>query len=76
VHRQIHEAPRTRRSARPQSRTLDIGMAVHTDSVAVAYVAQGHDAEVLYLGTIGTRHADIDQLLRTLPSKAQHLVFV
>ena len=60
----------------PQSRTRYIGLDVHQDSIAVAYVAQDHGAEVTYLGTIGTRHADIDQLIRKLQSKAQHLVFV
>jgi transposase len=59
-----------------QSSTLFIGMDVHKDSIAVAYVAQDHGAEVAYLGTIGTRQCDIDQLLRKMQSKAQHLVFV
>ena len=45
-----------------QSRTLFIGMDVHKDAIAVAYVAQDHGAEVTYLGTIGTRQCDIDQL--------------
>jgi transposase len=51
-------------------------MDVHKDSIAVAYVAQEHGAEVTYLGTIGTRQCDIDQLVRTLHAKAKHLVFV
>jgi transposase len=59
-----------------QSLTLYVGMDVHQDSIAVAYVAQDHGAEVSYLGTIGTRHGDIDQLVRKLPSKANRLVFV
>jgi transposase len=59
-----------------QSNTLYIGLDVHKDSIAVAYVAQEHGAEVIYLGTIGTRHADIDQLTRKLQSKAKHLIFV
>jgi transposase len=59
-----------------QSRTLFIGIDVHKDSMAVAYVAQDHGAEVTYLGTIGTRQGDIDQLLRKMPSKAKHLIFV
>src|SRR5215475_4291385 len=60
----------------PQSNTLYIGLDVHKDSIAVAYVAQEHGAEVIYLGTIGTRQADIDQLTRKLQAKAKHLVFV
>jgi transposase len=59
----------------PQSSTLYIGMDVHKDSIAVAYIAKDHDAQVIYLGTIGTRHCDLDTLLRNMPSKAQHLVF-
>jgi transposase len=59
-----------------QSRTRFIGMDVHTESIAVASVAQDHGTEVTSLGSIGTRQCDIDQLLRTRPSKAKHLVFV
>jgi transposase len=59
-----------------QSSTLFVGMDVHKDSIAVAYVAQDHGAEVIYLGTIGTRQCDIDQLIRKMQSKAKHLVFV
>ena len=59
-----------------QSTTLYVGLDVHKDSIAVAYVAQEHGAEVTYLGTIGTRQGDIDQLIRKMQSKATHLVFV
>jgi transposase len=59
-----------------QSSTRFIGMDVHKDSIAVAYVAQDHGAEVMYLGIIGTRQCDIDQLIRKMPSKAKHLIFV
>ena len=59
-----------------ESSTLYVGMDVHKESIAVAYVAQHHDAEVIYLGSFGTRHSDIDQLIRRLQSKAKHLVFV
>jgi len=51
-------------------------MDVHKDSIAVAYVAQEHGAEVTYLGTIGTRQCDIDHLIRKMQSKAKHLIFV
>ena len=60
----------------PQSRTLYGGMDVHKESIAVAYVAQEHGAEVVSLGTIGTRQGDIDKLLRHLQSKGPQLVFV
>jgi transposase len=58
------------------SSTLYVGLDVHKESIAVAYVAKDHDAEVIYLGTIGTRQCDIDHLIRKMPSKAKHLVFV
>jgi transposase len=60
----------------PQSSPLYVGMDVHKESIAVAYVAKEHDAAVLSLGTFGTRQCDIDTLIRKLPSKAKHLVFV
>jgi transposase len=60
----------------PQSSTLSVGMEVHKESMAVAYVAQAHDTEVTFLGAIGTRQVDIDPLVRTLHSKATHLVLV
>ena len=59
-----------------QSRTLFIGMDGHNNTIAVASVAQDHGAEVTSLGPIGTRQGDIDQLVRTMPSKATHLIFV
>ncbi len=59
-----------------QSTTLFVGMDVHKETIAVAYVAQDHGAEVTSLGTIGTRQSDIDTLIRTRPSKAQHLIFI
>jgi transposase len=59
-----------------QSRTLSVGMDVHTESITVAYVAKAHNAEVTFRGAIGTRQADIDQLVRKLQSKAKHLVLV
>jgi hypothetical protein len=37
------------------SNTLCIGLEVHKDSIAVAYVPYDHGAEVTYLGAIGTR---------------------
>jgi hypothetical protein len=59
-----------------QSNTLSVGLDVHKDSMAVANVAQEHGAEVLYFGPIGTRHGDIDPLIRKMPSKATALVCV
>src|SRR5262245_9899344 len=48
----MHDLPQTRRSAMRQSSTLYIGLDVHKDSVAVAYVVKAHDAEVTFLGTM------------------------
>ena len=59
-----------------QSSPLFIGMDVHKETSAVAYIAQEHGAEVTSLGTIGTRQCDLDQLLRTMPSKAKHVIFI
>src|SRR5216684_175665 len=66
----------TRRSAMHQSSTLYVGRDCHKEASAVAYVAKDHDAEVVSLGTFGTRQCDIDKLIRKLQSKAKHLVFV
>jgi transposase len=55
--------------------TLDVGLDVHQESIAVASVAKDHDAAVIDLGTIGTRPCAMDHLIRTMPSTAQHLVF-
>ena len=60
----------------PQSSTLYVGRDVHKESIAIAYVAQDHGAEVVSLGTIGTRQCDIDQLIRQLQSKSKPLGFV
>jgi transposase len=59
-----------------QSSMLYVGLDVHKESIAVAYVAQDHGAEVVSLGTIGTRQCDLDKLIRPLHSKAKPLVFV
>jgi transposase len=59
-----------------QSRTLYVGMDVHKESIAVAYVAQAYGAEVVSLGTLGTRQCAIDKLIRQLQSKSKQLVFV
>ena len=59
-----------------QSSTLFIGMDVHKETIAVAYIAQDHGAEVTDLGTMGTRQCDIAQLVRKMQSKAKHLIFI
>ena len=59
-----------------QSSTLYVGLDVHKDSIAIAYVAKDHGAEVVSLGTIGTRQCDIDALSRRLQSQRSQLMFV
>ena len=54
-----------------QSRTLCVGMDVHKETIAVAYVSEEREAEVVFLGTIGTRQCDIDKLIRKLQAQGQ-----
>jgi transposase len=44
------------------SSTLYIGLDVHKDSIAVAYAADDRNAEVISLGTIGTRQWVVSRL--------------
>jgi transposase len=59
-----------------QSSTLSIGLDVHKESIAVAYISQERHAEVCSIGTIGTRQCAIDTLVRQRQSRSPHLVFV
>jgi len=59
-----------------QSSTLYVGLDIHKDSIAVAYVAKEHHAEVVSLGPIGMRQCDSDTLIRQMQSQSHHLVFV
>jgi hypothetical protein len=42
--------------------TLFVGLDVHKETIAVAYVGEERGAEVLSLGTLGTRQCEIDKL--------------
>ena len=55
-----------------QSRTLYVGMDVHKESIAVAYVAPAHGAEVVSLGTIGTGSVLSISLSGSCGRKARH----
>jgi len=59
-----------------QSSTLCIGMDVHQAPITVAYVPQDHGAHSTYLGAISPRQCDIDQIIRKMQSKAQHLICI
>ncbi len=57
------------------SKTVYVGLDVHKESIAVAYATEGRDSEVVSLGTIGPRQADVDKLIRRLQGKGAPLVF-
>ena len=42
---------------------LHVGLDVHKETIAVAYVGAEREAEGIALGTIGTRQGDIDKLV-------------
>jgi hypothetical protein len=46
------------------SKVLFVGLDVHKDTIAVAYAPEERGAEVVSLGTIGTRQYDIDKMIR------------
>ena len=58
-----------------QYNTVFVGLDQHKESIAVAYAPEEREAEVAFLGPVGTRQCDIDKLLRTLQSKASNLLF-
>src|SRR3989449_6513364 len=58
------------------SKTLYVGLDVHKDSISVAYAPEDRGAEVVSLGSLGTRQCDIDTLIRKVQSKGATLVFV
>src|SRR5262245_17342345 len=68
--------PYNRRSAMAHSSTLFVGLDVHKETIAVASVAEEREAEVVFLGTIGTRQCDIDKVIRKLQAKGKPLHFV
>ena len=60
-----------------QASTLFVGLDVHKETIAVAYAADEREAEVVALGTIGTRPGESDKLIRKLQAKGKplHLVY-
>jgi hypothetical protein len=60
-----------------QGSTFFIGLEVHKETSAGAYVGEEREAAVISLGTIGTRQCDIDTLSRKRQAKGKtlHLVY-
>jgi transposase len=59
-----------------QASTLFIGLEVHKETIAVAYGSEEREAEVMCLGTSGTRQCDLDKVIRKLQSQGKPLHFV
>jgi transposase len=58
------------------SSTLFGGVDVHKETSAVTYVTEEREAEIVLLGTLGTRQCEIDKLIRKLQAKGKTLHFV
>ncbi len=58
-----------------QSTPLFVGLDVHKDSIAVAHAAGGSTEPPVFVGAIGPRQVDLDQLLRRLHGKTSALTF-
>ena len=58
-----------------ESTPLFVGLDVHKDSIAVAYAADRTGEPPVFVGTIGTRQADLSKLVRRLQAKTPTLVF-
>ena len=55
--------------------TLFVGLDSHKDFISVAHAEAHRTDPPVFVGSIGSRQADMDKLVRRLHSKAAHLVF-
>ena len=55
--------------------TLFVGLDVHKDSISLAHAKAHCSDPPHFVGAIGTRQVDIDQLIRRLHGKASQLLF-
>ena len=55
-----------------QASILFVGLDVHKETIAVAYVGEEREAEVVSLGTIGTRQGDLDKCCANYRQRAKH----
>ena len=60
-----------------ESTPLFVGLDVHKDRIAVAHALGGSTEPPVFVGQIGPRQADVDQLVRRLQGKAAtlHVVY-
>ena len=59
----------------PKTTPVFVGLDVHKDTISVAHAAGGAATGPHFVGQIGTRHSDIDKLVRRLKSLSPRLVF-
>jgi transposase len=54
---------------------LYVGLDVHKESISVVHCPDVREVEPVFVGPIGTRHCDVDKMVRQMRSKAQTLLF-
>ena len=59
----------------PKPTTLFLGLDAHKDFITVAHAEAHRSLPPVFMGSIGSRQADIEKVVRRFHSKAAHLVF-